>query len=133
MLDGKCFTEVPIRGLKEAAEDGEAEDDEPDDVDEEEGLAGDEAGAAVADLAEPQLRHGDPGARRLDAPAPVGHPVGAAHGVGAEAVDGTGRGGPVGGRGAEVGPDVGSDPDGEEKQEEEEEEEGEGFRGGWRH
>lgn len=103
-------------------------------MDEEEGLTRDGAGAAIADAAEPPLRHARPGARRLVAPAPVRDPVLAAHGVGAEAADvaataavGDGGAGVVvvvvrcGGAGAGYG--GGDEGSGEERREEEGEEE----------
>lgn len=75
-------------------QDGEAEHDEPDDLDQKEGLARDRArlATAIADLAETHL--GDPGAGagRVGAATPVGHTVDAADRVGPEAVHGAGRG-----------------------------------------
>lgn len=75
-------------------QDGEAEHDEPDDVDKEEGLARDRAllATAVADVAVPHL--GDPGAGAggVGTATPVGHAVGAADRVGPETVHGAGRG-----------------------------------------
>lgn len=80
---------------KEATEDGEAEDNEPNDMEEKEGLAGDEAAPAVADLAGSPLRDADAGARRLRAPAPVRDAVHAADGVRPEAIDAARGGYPV--------------------------------------
>lgn len=67
----------------------------------EESLAGEFAGAAVADLAEPALGHADAGAVGLGAAAPVRDPVDAADRVGSEAVDRAGASGPGWGRGAD--------------------------------
>lgn len=74
-------------------------------MDEEKGLAGDFAAAAVADLAGPALGHAHARTGRLGAPAPVRNPIGPAHRVGSEAVDRARRSGfgPVGERAADVG------------------------------
>ena len=69
---------------EEAEEDGGAEHEEPDDVDEQQRLARDGRGAG-ADLAVAAARHAGPRAGRLGAAAPVRDPVGAADRVRAEA------------------------------------------------
>ena len=66
----------------------EGKHNEPDNVDEKEGLAG----ATIADLAESQLGDLDAGAEGVGAAAPIGNAVDAADGVGPKAVDGAGRG-----------------------------------------
>lgn len=75
-------------------QDGEAEHDEPDDLDQKEGLARDRArlATAIADLAEPHLGDRGSGAGGVGAATPVGHAIGAADRVGPEAVHGAGRG-----------------------------------------
>ncbi|CAD6229389.1 unnamed protein product [Miscanthus lutarioriparius] len=69
---------------EEAEEDGGAEHEEPDDVDEQQRLARDGRGAG-ADLAVAAASHAGPRAGRLGAAAPVRDPVGAADRVRAEA------------------------------------------------
>jgi len=75
-------------------QDGEAEHDEPDDLDQKEGLARDRArlATAIADFAVTHL--GDPGAGAggVGTATPVGHAVDAADRVGPEAVHGAGSG-----------------------------------------
>jgi hypothetical protein len=78
-------------GSEEAEEDGGAEHEEPDDVDELQRLAG-EGRRAGADLAVAALGDARPRARGLGAAAPVRDPVGAADRVGAEAPNGARRG-----------------------------------------
>jgi hypothetical protein len=78
-------------GSEEAEEDGGAEHEEPDDVDELQRLAG-EGRRAGADLAVAALGDARPRARGLGAAAPVRDPVGAADRVRAKAPHGARRG-----------------------------------------
>lgn len=75
------------RTSEEAKEDGGAEHEEPDNVDEQQRLPGDGRGAGP-DLAVPAPRHARAGAGGLGAPAPVRDPVGAADRVRPEAPHG---------------------------------------------
>lgn len=90
-METEYLAHLPRRKIsEEAEEEGEAQNDEPDDMEEKERLAGDEPAAAVPDGAGSPLGDTDAGARRLRAAAPVRDAVGAADGVRPEAVDAAG-------------------------------------------
>lgn len=84
----QCSQELcqqPRMNSEKSEKDRNAEDDEPDNVNQEQGLRG---RTAIPDLAKPQLGDLDAGALGVGAAAPVGDAVDAADRVGAEAIDG---------------------------------------------
>lgn len=96
----KRLTNQSIKLSEKSEKHREPEHDEPDDMNEKEGLAGERAGTTIADLTEPQLGNLDTGAKRVGAATPVSHAVDAAYRVGPETLDGAGCGsgsGSVGG------------------------------------
>ncbi|KAI0501079.1 hypothetical protein KFK09_019297 [Dendrobium nobile] len=84
----KPASEWRMSESEETEEDRKPENDEPNNVDEKEGLAGYEAVSAIADLARTVLGHSHPCTSRIRAAAPVRHAVLAADGVGSEAFHG---------------------------------------------
>lgn len=84
----KPASEWRISNLEETKEDRKPENDEPNNVDEKEGLAGYSAVSAIADLARTVIGHSHPCTSCIRAAAPVRHAVLAADGVGSEAFHG---------------------------------------------